>query len=152
MAAPTNMEGEMFYHTTLLSRINTEIQSSKVMTWSYYRTWPRRQCSSDSADSRPFFYLFATVRFSRVSSRPQNGRGMRQNSSTRLVLDLKKQGSKVSSLKWMRKRPKFRRIPCLVLEKAGEKFLASSHSRPQKNSTKGLVLDLVLARWPPIQF
>ena len=62
-----------------------------------------------------------TQRFSRVSSRPRNGRGMGQNSSPRLVLDLEKQGSKVSSLKWQRKRPKFRGIPCLVLEKAEEK-------------------------------
>ena len=46
-------------------------------------------------------------RFSRVSSRPRNGRGMRRNSSPRLVLDLKKQGSKVLSLKRLRKRPKF---------------------------------------------
>ena len=46
---------------------------------------------------------------------------MRQNSSPRLVLDLEKQGSKVSSLKWLRKRPKFRGIPRLVLEKAEEK-------------------------------
>ena len=59
--------------------------------------------------------------FSKVSSRPRNGRGMRQNSSPRLVLDLEKQGSKVSSLKWLRKRPKFRGIPRLVLEKAEEK-------------------------------
>ena len=54
-------------------------------------------------------------------SRPPNGQGMRQNSSPRLVLDFEKQGSKVSSLKWLRKRPKFRGIPCLVLEKAEEK-------------------------------
>ena len=60
-------------------------------------------------------------RFLRVSSRPRNGRGMRQNSSPRLVLDLEKQGSKVLSLKWQRKRPKFRGIPRLVLEKAEEK-------------------------------
>ena len=60
-------------------------------------------------------------RFSRVSSRPRNGRGMRQNSSHRLVLDLEKQGSKVSSLKWLRKRPKFRGIPRLILKKAEEK-------------------------------
>ena len=60
-------------------------------------------------------------RFSRVSSRPRNGRGMGQNSSPRLVLDLEKQGSKVSSLKWLRKRLKFRGIPRLVLEKAEEK-------------------------------
>ena len=46
---------------------------------------------------------------------------MRQNSSPRLVLDLEKLGSKVSSLKWLRKRPKFRGIPRLVLEKAEEK-------------------------------
>ena len=58
-----------------------------------------------------------------VSSQPRNGRGMSQNPSPRLVLDLKKQGSKVSSLKWLRKMPKFRGIPRLVLEKV--KFLAS---------------------------
>ena len=39
----------------------------------------------------------------------------------RLVLDLEKQGSKVSSLKWLRKRLKFWGIPRLVLEKAEEK-------------------------------
>ena len=46
---------------------------------------------------------------------------MRQNSSPRLVLDSEKQGSKVSSLKWLRKRPKCRGIPCLILKKAEEK-------------------------------
>ena len=39
----------------------------------------------------------------------------------RLVLDLEKQGSKVSTIKWLRKRPKFRGIPRLVLKKAEEK-------------------------------
>ena len=52
-----------------------------------------------------------------VLSRYRNGRG--QGKIPRLVLE--KQGSKVSSLKWPRKRPKFRGIPRLVLEKAEEK-------------------------------
>ena len=51
----------------------------------------------------------------------RNGRGMRQNSLPRLVLDREKQGTKVSSLKWLRKRTEFRGIPRLVLEKAEEK-------------------------------
>ena len=51
----------------------------------------------------------------------ENGRGMTKNSSPRLVLDLKTQRSKVSSLKGPRKRSKFRGIPRLVLEKAEEK-------------------------------
>ena len=66
----------------------------------------------------------------------------------RLVRNLEKQGSEVSSFKWLRKRPKFRGIPHLVLEKAEEKgkiprLVSSSTS---VNSTKGLVLDL--ARCP----
>ena len=78
-------------------------------------------------------------RVSRVSSRPRNGRGMGQNSSPRLVLDLEKQGSKVSSLKWQRKRPKFRGIPRLVLEKAEEKrniprLVSSSPDYPSRTS------------------
>ena len=36
-------------------------------------------------------------RFSRVSPRPRNGRGLTKNSLSRLVLNLEKQGSKVSS-------------------------------------------------------
>ena len=44
-----------------------------------------------------------------------------KKSSPRLILVLEKQGSKVLSLKWLRKRPKFRGIPRLVLEKAKEK-------------------------------
>ena len=67
-----------------------------------------------------------------------------------LVLDLEKQGSKVLSLKWLRKRLKFQGISHLVLEKAEEreKLFASFRPRPWENSTKGLFLDLVLARWP----
>ena len=46
---------------------------------------------------------------------------MTQNSSPCHVLDLEKQGLKVSSSKWLRKRQKFRGIPRLILEKAKEK-------------------------------
>ena len=42
-------------------------------------------------------------------------------SSPCLVLNLEKQGSKVSSLKWLRKRPKFGGISHLFLKKAEEK-------------------------------
>ena len=89
-------------------------------------------------------------RFSRVSSRPRNGWGMRQNSSPRLVLDHEKQGSKVSSLKWLRKGQNSDEFLVLSSKRPRkrEKFLASSRPRPRKNYTKGLVLDLVLARWP----
>ena len=64
---------------------------------------------------------------------PVGARGKGKNSSPRLVLDLEKQGSKVSSLQWLRKRPKFRGIPRLVLEQAEEKgqippFVSSSAS------------------------
>ena len=86
--------------------------------------WLFQTCNFKKITQRCFFILYSKCpcqRFSRVSSRPRNGRGMRQNSSPRLVLDLEKLGSKVSSLKWLRKRPKFRGIPRLVLEKAEEK-------------------------------